>query len=234
MILSRFRSPQRRREKAARQAPPGPLRDYLSTPFPEPDTPLADCPLLAIDLETTGLDTARDHVLSVGFVPVDGLAVRLSGARRLVIRAGVDVGQSATFHGLTDDVIAEGIAPQEALEETLAALAGRVLLAHHAQIETGFLAAACQRVYGVDMVASPVDTLELQHRIVTTGIDAVQEPTPGSLRLWAARERFGLPLYRAHEALVDALACAELYLAQAAELESMRGRPLTLADVSTH
>ncbi|WP_370890401.1 exonuclease domain-containing protein [Janibacter sp. GXQ6167] len=232
MILSRFRSPQRRREKAARSAPAGPLRDYLATPFPEPHTPLTELPLLAIDVETTGLDAATDHVLSVGFVPVDGLAIRLGEARRVVISAGVDVGQSAIFHGLTDDAIAEGVAPQEALEVTLKALAGRVLLAHHAEIETSFLAAACRRVYGVEMVASPVDTLALQHRIVTSGIGAVEEPTPGSLRLWAARERFGLPHYRAHEALVDALACAELYLAQAAELEAMRGAPLTLADVS--
>lgn len=40
----------------------------------------------------------------------------------------------------------------------------------------------------------------------------------GSIRLWGARERWGLPVYKAHEALTDALACAELYLAQLTEL----------------
>ena len=44
----------------------------------------------------------------------------------------------------------------------------------------------------------------------------------GALRLWTARERRGLPVYRAHEALTDALACAELYLAQRAELAARR------------
>ena len=42
----------------------------------------------------------------------------------------------------------------------------------------------------------------------------------GAMRLWTARERRALPAYRAHEALTDALACAELYLAQRAELQA--------------
>ena len=40
----------------------------------------------------------------------------------------------------------------------------------------------------------------------------------GALRLWTARERYGLPAGRPHDALGDALACAELYLGQVAEL----------------
>ena len=58
------------------------------------------------------------------------------------------------------------------------------------------------------------------------------EPEPGALRLWAARKRRGLPVYRAHEALSDALACAELYLAQRAELEARHpGTTQTLRQV---
>ena len=47
-------------------------------------------------------------------------------------------------------------------------------------------------------------------------------------RLWTARERYGLPTYRAHECLIDAIACAELYLAQVAEMRS-QGDEVTLA-----
>ena len=52
---------------------------------------------------------------------------------------------------------------------------------------------------------------------------------PGDLRLWSARERHGLPVTTAHDALGDALACAELYLAQTAEL--IASGPLSLRDV---
>ena len=57
------------------------------------------------------------------------------------------------------------------------------------------------------------------------------EASPDELRLWRARRRYGLPRYRAHDALIDALACAELYLAQTAELRD-RG-VTTLRDLGT-
>ncbi|MBS3942447.1 MAG: hypothetical protein KG028_15925 [Actinobacteria bacterium] len=59
------------------------------------------------------------------------------------------------------------------------------------------------------------DTLRLQRRVLG---GRWHPPEPEELRLQAARERFGLPRYRAHDALTDALACAELYLAQVARL----------------
>jgi DNA polymerase-3 subunit epsilon len=73
------------------------------------------------------------------------------------------------------------------------------------------------------MPCEVVDTFVLEQRALEGSAGSGRwgrEPEPGALRLWAARERRGLPVYRAHEALVDALACAELYLAQCAELEA--------------
>ncbi len=225
------RSPRRRRESALASVSSGPLRDYLSVPFPDPGTPLDRIPLLAVDVETTGLDPDRDRVVAVGWVPVDGLAIDLAGARRRIVATRMGVGESATVHGLTDDAVAAGEIPIQVLEELLGVLSGRVLLAHHASIELGFLDAACRRAYGAPFVGSSVDTLALQRRVLADKIDVRPEPNPGSLRLWAARERYGLPRYRAHEPLTDALACAELYLAQVAELSLRASRPLSLKGI---
>ena len=215
------RTPEQRRERAARAAAPGPLADYLSVPLPGQDTPLAELRLLAVDIETTGLDPRRDRVLSIGWLPVDGGRIELGGVGRVVVRdvgGAAGVGQSATVHGLTDDRLAAGEPLEDAVARLLAALAGRVLLAHFARIETQFLAAVCERAWGAGMPCVVVDTFELERRVVAGGWGA--EPARGALRLWTARERRGLPVYRAHEALTDALACAELYLAQRAELEA--------------
>lgn len=215
------RDPDERRRRALRRAPDGPLRRYLEVPLPAPSTPLADLPLLALDLETTGLDPGADRMLSAGFVPVDGDAIDLGGARALVVRDGggaAGVGASATVHGLTDDVLAGGRPLEEVVGAVLDALAGRALLAHFARVEVGFLDAACTRLWGMRVPWVVVDTLELERRALGGRWD--EEPAAGALRLWSARERRGLPLYRAHEALTDALACAELYLAQRAELEA--------------
>ena len=216
------RGPQARRVRALDAVGPGPLHDYLSEPFPGEDTPVAELPLLAIDLETTGLDPRRDRVLSAGFVPVDGRRIHLGGARHLVVRDAGGVGQSATVHGLTDDVVAAGAPLDEVVTEVLDALAGRVLLAHFARIEVGFLDAACRRRWGVGMPCVVVDTLELERRARANPWGPPAEV--GGLRLFRARERRGLPQYKAHHALVDALACGELYLAQAAELQARSPR----------
>jgi DNA polymerase III subunit epsilon len=211
----------RARARAARRASPGPLADYLAAPLPALETPLSALPLLAVDIETTGLDPRTDALLSVGLVAVDGGDVRLGSARRLVVAdaAGAPgVGQSATVHGLTDTDLEAGVPLADVVGAVLEALRGRVLLAHWARVETGFLGAACERLWGAGMPCRVVDTLELEHRAVAGGWGS--EPDPGTLRLATARRRRGLPTYRAHESLTDALACAELYLAQRAELEA--------------
>ena len=218
-----------RRRRAARHLPDGPLRRYLQTPAPAPGTSLTDLPLLAVDVETTGLEPGRDRLLSVGLVPVDGPRIDLSGADSVLVGADDDegltsrsgvVGQSATLHGITDDALAAGARPADVLDRVFAALTGRVLLAHFSALETGFLGDLCARVHGVRPPFVTVDTLDMHLRVLTGGSDAdvTTGPMRGEVRLWAARERYGLPRYRAHDALVDALACAELYLAQTAEL----------------
>lgn len=214
------------------------MRGYLDSPLPPPHTPVADLPLLAIDIETTGLDPRRDRVLSVGFVPVDGDRIVLAGARSMMVRHDTPrdddgVGQSATLHGLTDDAVAAGEPVEVVLDQIFTALSGRVLLAHYTRIETAFLGAACHRIYGVRPPILAVDTLQLHHRILGGGIDMgfTADPPTSELRLWRARERYGLPRYPAHDAVVDALACAELYLAQTAELVE-RGVS-TLRDLGT-
>jgi len=194
------------------------LRDFLSAPEQDPRTPLVEARLLALDFETTTLDAATGFPLSAGWVPVDGTAVQLGGAAAVAfLPPAAGVGDSALFHGITDDAAKEGLAESVAVGQILGALAGRVLLAHHASIEATFLAAACRRIWGVSPELTCVDTLDIEHRLVTRG---GSEPTPGSLRLGAVRERYGLPSYAAHDALTDALACAELYVAQLTVLGS--------------
>lgn len=219
MISAAWRA-NRQRTRLGGRVPDGPLREYLAVPLPGRDTPLPELPLLAVDLETTGLSPARDRIVAAGFVPVDGDGVDLSGARRIVVHSTDDVGQSATVHGLTDDTIAAGVPLRTALEAVLVALRGRVLLAHYAVIEQGFLSAACRQEFGHRLPAVVVDTLQIQRRIAST---PWTDPRGGSVRLPAARAAYGLPRYRSHEALTDALACAELYLAQTAFLAE-RGR----------
>ena len=213
----------KRRDKAASRATGAPA-DFYAAGFPGDETPASELRLLSLDFETTGLDATRDQVLSIGFVPVDGDTIALGGAAHRVLKVTTEVGQSAVFHGITDDQIASGTPVEDAVADTLAALSGRAMLAHFAKIETDFLSLLCERLYGAPLVVPVVDTLVLQDRLVNRGFD--DESLAGQLRLWNARTRYGLPVYKAHNALTDAVATAELYLAQVAENAAVKAQTL--------
>lgn len=218
--------------------PTGAVGAWAAAGAPTPEVPLSQVELLALDIETTGLDPRRDEVLSIGYVPVLGGEVVLAGARGHRVRPEGDVGDSALVHGLTDDALAQSPVMTQVLPEVLGALTGgteqqarrRVLVAHFAQIETDFLAAACRTAYGIRVRLPVIDTLRLERRLLRGRTD---EPPAGRLRLDACRRAHGLPRYTAHDALTDAIACAELFLAQCAQLQERLGRPLTLSDVMT-
>ena len=200
------------------------MRDYLATAFPEPGTDWQSVEFLAIDLETTGLDRRRDAILSVGHVTLSGGSIDLGTAEHRLVRiAGAVPEASAVIHQITDDQAAQGEDLEAVLADLLTVLAGKVLIAHHARVETGFIGAACRRIYGVGLVVPVVDTQLLAQRwferrhITYKGSD---------LRLHALGERYNLPRYTAHNAFYDALAAAELFLAQAAHLGSGRALPL--------
>jgi DNA polymerase-3 subunit epsilon len=200
------------------------MRNYLGHPFPLAKTDYREVEYLAIDLETTGLDIAEDLILSVGYVGVRGTSIDLSTARHRVVRIDRSIPEAtAVIHQITDDEAAQGGELNDILEELLEALAGKVMIAHHARIERGFLTNACKRLWQQGLIMPVVDTQTLALRT----FERRQIPFKASdLRLHALGDRYNLPRYGAHNALSDALASAELFLAQASYRDNGEGLPL--------
>ena len=177
---------------------------------PPPSTRLDELKLVAVDMETTSLDPKTGDIVSLGWVPINGARIDLSGAGYSVVR-GARVGDDAHVHLLTQEMVDEGIELDEALSVLRTALHGGVLLAHFAQLEVGFIEKASQQVFGEKPRLTVVDTFALERRHMER---MGTYPRGEDLRLARVRERYGLPRYNNHNALSDALACAELYLAQ--------------------
>ena len=211
------------------RCPPGPLKSYYRTDTPTPDTPYTRAEFLAVDIETTGLDPRTDEIVSIGFVPVVAGRVRLAEAEHHLVRPTRPVSdEAAKVHGLLDDVLARAEPLSEALPPLLAALTGRIPIAHHSAVERAFLSRACRAVYGHPLATPWVCTLKLAKRRLTRTEAVIPE---GALRLDACRRRYGMPHHHAHDALADALAAAELFLAQAAEASGRA--PAQLRDLIT-
>ncbi len=200
--------------------PPRLQAAYRNSPYDEVE-------FLAVDVETTGLDPTSDAILSVGYVPVSGGAVRLADAGYHLVRPPRAIPEdTAVLHGLLEENLRTAPPLAEVLPTVIEAFRGRVGIAHHATLEIAFLTAACRTISGNDFRVPFVCTLALEKRALARRGKAVGA---GDLRLASARSRYGLPRYRAHDALNDALGAAELFLAQAAQASGRK--PATLGQL---
>ena len=187
---------------------------------PDPRTRLEDLPLLAVDMETTSLDPREGAIVSIGWVPINGGVIDLGGADYVLIKGATagQIEQSVHIHMLTQDVVDAGVEEKEGISRLREALQGRALLAHFAALEVGFLKAACKRIYGAALRLDVVDTFALERRHMER---MATYPRGEDLRLARVRQRYGLPNYGNHNALSDAQACAELFLALRHDLAGM-------------
>ncbi len=195
------------------------LRQFFATPLPNPDTPIAQVPMVALDMETTGLDERRHAIVSIGVVPFTLDRIPLAQRRYWVVKPPRPLDEeSIAYHHITHSEIATAPDLDAVLNELLAVLAGRLVVVHFRNIERPFLDAAVKARRGEGVMFPMIDTMSLEARMHRQTLWArfrrwLGRP-PVSIRLNASRERYGLPAYQGHHALVDALATAELLQAQ--------------------
>jgi DNA polymerase-3 subunit epsilon len=185
------------------------------------DTPLEQVPLLALDVETTGLDSRHDSIVSLGLVPFDLRRIRCREANYWVVKPMCELSsQSVTFHHITHSDIRHAPRMAQILDELLTAMAGKVMVVHYRNIERSFLDQALRQHLGEGLQFPVIDTMQLEARLHPKRhpgwLGRLLGRQPLSIRLADSRLRYGLPLYQAHHALTDAVATAELLQAQSA------------------
>lgn len=216
-----------KRKRLLKKAPAGALRDFLSVPFPKKTQCFVDTPILSVDFETTGLHPKNDKLLSVGFVDLFANQIPLKSSYHQIVRSeGRLKADNVTIHQITDSEKNQGHSLQHVVETLLKALTGKVMLVHFARIEREFLNQACIELYGMAPIFPMIDTLMVAKKRLDNKNVAYD---PSQLRLSSLRTQYKLPEHYAHNALNDAIATAELLMAQV----NNRRKPneVTLADL---
>ena len=159
----------RRRHRSAAGA------GYRRTKPPSPATPWRRARFSVVDLETTGLDPRRDEIISFASVPVEGGRVAVGDARMVIVRPRrMPAAATIRIHGLRPADLASAPTLLDALELIVESLTGRVVVAHSAWVERGFLGAALRRV-GLRLVEPVLDTARLAGRVLNAGNDGAQQ-----------------------------------------------------------
>jgi len=205
----------------ARQARDPRLQAYFQAWRTTAETPVGEAPLVALDMETTGLDPDRHAMLSIGLVPFTLQRIHLPQRRHWLLRPPRPLlRESIPLHGITHSDLEGAPDLGEVLDDVLTALAGRVPVVHFRNIERRFLDAGVRARLGEPLLFPLIDTMELEaRRHRQSGWSRLRRlfgARPVPIRLHDSRLRYGLPAYQSHNAVNDALATAELLQAQIA------------------
>jgi DNA polymerase-3 subunit epsilon len=165
------------------------------------ETSLARCGYAVVDCETTGLFPGAHHrVIELAILQLDGLDGPIHEWSTL-LNPGRDLGD-ADIHGIRARDVRDAPRFEDIVGTVLDLLAARVVVAHNARFDRGFLQAELART-GYDVAPLPtLCTIAMSHTVGAGGFGS---------RLRDCCRAVGIEVAAEHEALADARACADLF-----------------------
>lgn|SRR5690554_4323836 len=168
---------------------------------------------LAVDIETNGLDAKNDAMLTLAWVPIRPPVIALDQHGYKVVKSSEVLSQAAVIHQLSSADLAAGEPLEDVMHAFKQVAENALLVAHNVRFDFEVLQVALAKLgherWRPDGLYC---TLQAERRRL---LRAQQELQQGELTLAACRARYGLAEFNGHHALNDAIACAELFLAQA-------------------
>jgi DNA polymerase-3 subunit epsilon len=220
-LQCRYRN--RRFHKKAARTPVQPLYEQ---PCIKSSQHFASTRFLVVDCEMSGLDAKTCQLLSIGWVMIERGRIVNASARHILVHADRGAGDSSKIHGLMDSSLAGANSVAAVLILLIQQMQGTVLVFHHAPLDIRFLQNAANENFRCPMLFPYIDTMAIEKRRIH-----LQGKETG-LRLAQCRERYGLVTGAQHNAMADAIATAELLLAQASYLEKGQGLKLSELGIS--
>ena len=162
---------------------------------------LDDCAFAVVDVETTGMRAGGgDRITEIAVVVVHG------GRREVVVDSLVNPGRPippaiCAITNITNAMVRDAPTFAEVVDQVVAALAGRVFVAHNARFDWGFVSAEVRRARDLALDGPQLCTVRLARRLVkgvrSCGLDNLTQ-------------HFGFDNPARHRAAGDALVTADL------------------------
>ena len=170
------------------------------------DEPPAD-EWVAIDCETTGLDTRHDEIISIGAVRIAGNRLLTSQRLELIVRPErrlkVD---SMRVHHLRESDVAQGVAPQQAMRQLLDFIGSRPLVGYYLEFDVAMLNREIWPMLGVRLPQKKIEVSAMYYDHKLRQLPAHERAHAEiDLRFATIMNDLGLPLRDAHDALNDAV-----------------------------
>ncbi len=172
--------------------------------------PLDQLVFTVIDTETSGLDSARDSILSFGGVKITERKIQVHTSVEWYPAAKKSGGNTAPIHGLVE--IRDQIPVEDFLKRLLPYLSNSVLVGHHVSFDMELLEKEL-KPFGLERLPNPVlDTGALAIRLDHGPHADRSRINLGSYSLDALCARYGIETDDRHTAAGDAFLTAQLLL----------------------
>ncbi len=190
------------------------------------ELPLHKQRFVVVDLETSGLNTLKDKILSIGAVTIEDSAIALGHQFSCTLRRqNLTVSESVLIHQIPPSEVAAGIRPEKALLSFMEYVGSSPLLAFHASFDQRMLVREMEDAFAYQLrhpfydVAEIAPLLYPEHNMRNPGLDD-----------WV--EFFGLQVLQRHNASADAMVTAELMLILLKRAEQQGIEDLATLDIS--
>ena len=166
--------------------------------------------VVAIDCETTGLDTRRDDIVTVAAVPIHGRRILASRRFEATVRPSARMKTEAIkTHRLREGDVAAGRSVEDVLPGLLRFIGSRPLVGYYLEFDIAMINKTVRRLLGIELPNARIEVSALYHE------RKYGDAPPGAevdLRFATILADLGLPALDQHDALSDALMTAMMYV----------------------
>ena len=168
-----------------------------------------DGEFVVFDIETTGLSVASCGITEIGAVKIKG--GEILDRFNIMVNPEMPIPQNIVeLTGITEDMVKDAPTIAEALPKFLEFVGDRLLIAHNANFDTGFIRAAAEKL----------DLPFKNPYLDTVALSRFANPTLKKHKLDILAEHYGLGDFNHHRACDDAEMLAHIYFKMSANLIS--------------
>ncbi len=170
---------------------------------------------VALDCETTGLNTKTDDIIAIGAVRIRGNRVMTSERLELLVRPDKQriTADSARVHRLRQQDVAQGVSADEAMMQLMHFIGSRPLVGYYLEFDVAMVNRVLFPILGMGLPQEKIEVSGLYYDYKYQQLPSHARDHPAiDLRFDTLMRDLELPLWPAHDALNDAVMAALAFL----------------------
>ncbi len=187
------------------------------------DQPLSSYEFVVFDTELTGMNYRRDEIVSIGAVKIKNLQIIAGENFQTYVRPHkITAATEGTFiHRITPQQLAKAPSLKDILPEFIDFCGSSLLIGHYVSMDVSFINKAAKKMFSANIKNPCLDTMRLAQVYTETCWEQYHDRfnLQVSYNLADLSRAYKLPVFSEHDAMLDALQTAYLFLFLAKKLK---------------